>query len=211
LLFPFDRGLCLAAGRNFVSFDNTLLLHGKGGSPEGSVKDIEALLRNHYPQKHVSSFQRPRLLHADGEILAEQSLAELQKRDIPKSTVVIGISLGGLLAAKLQEQGREDLRVICLNSPTWADAVRLERRMPERLAFYSSNDNVIAGRTEHWPRLATAFDLPWLTHDTSAHAPELTPLIIAYLEGRNVAHAIQQVEERIAQAERHQRDRAGAS
>ena len=194
-----------------MSFDNTLLLHGKGGSPEGSVKDIEALLRNHYPQKPVSSFQRPRLLHADGEILAEQSLAELQKRDIPKSTVVIGISLGGLLAAKLQEQGREDLRVICLNSPTWADAVRLERRMPERLAFYSSNDNVIAGRTEHWPRLATAFDLPWLTHDTSAHAPELTPLIIAYLEGRNVAHAIQQVEERIAQAERHQRDSAGAS
>ena len=83
--------------------------------------------------------------------------------------------------------------------------------MPERIAFYSSNDNVIAGRTQHWPRLAIAFDLPWLTHDTSAHAPELTPLIIAYLEGRNVAHAIRQVEERIAQTKRHQRDSAGAS
>ena len=194
-----------------MSFDNIFLLHGKGGSPEGSVKDIEALLRRHYPQKPVSSFQRPRLLHADGEILAERSLAELQKLDIPKSTVVIGVSLGGLLAAKLQEQGREDLRVICLNSPTWADAVRLERRMPERIAFYSSNDIVIAGRTLHWPRLATAFDLPWLTHDTSAHAPELAPLIIAYLEDRNIAYAIQQVEERIAQAERCQHDGAGAS
>ncbi len=185
-----------------MSFDNILLLHGKGGSPEGSVKDIEALLRHHYPQKPASSFQRPRLLHADGEILAEQSLAELQKREIPKSTVVIGVSLGGLLAAKLQEQGREDLRVIGLNSPSWADAVRLERRMPERLVFYSSDDEVIAGRTAEWPRLAMAFDLPWLTHDTSAHAPELTPLIIAYLEGQSVAHAIQQVEERMAHAAR---------
>ena len=83
--------------------------------------------------------------------------------------------------------------------------------MPERIAFYSSNDNVIAGRTQHWPRLATAYDLPWLTHDTSAHAPELTPLIIAYLEGHHIAHAIQQVEERIAQAERHRPDGAGAS
>ena len=194
-----------------MSFDNILLLHGKGGSPEGSVKDIESLLRRYYPQKPVSSFQRPRLLHADGEILAEQSLADLQRREIPKSTVVIGVSLGGLLAAKLQEQGREDLRVICLNSPIWADAVQLERRMPERIAFYSSNDIVIAGRTLHWPRLATAFDLPWLTHDTSAHAPELAPLIIAYLEDRNIAYAIQQVEERIAQAERRGRDRTGAS
>ena len=82
-----------------MSFENVLLLHGKGGSPEGSVKDIETLLRAHYPQMPVSSFQRPGLLHADGEILAEQSLAELQKRDIAKGTVLIGVSLGGLLAA----------------------------------------------------------------------------------------------------------------
>jgi pimeloyl-ACP methyl ester carboxylesterase len=182
-----------------VSFDNILLLHGKGGSPEGSVRDIETLLRNHYPQKPASAFQRPRLLHADGEILAEQSLAELQGRDIARGTVIIGVSLGGLLAAKLQERCREDLRVICLNSPTWADAVRLERRMPERIAFYSSDDNVIAGRTEHWPRLATAFDLPWLTHDTSAHARELTPLIVACLDGQSIARAIERVELRIAQ------------
>lgn len=177
-----------------MSFDNVLLLHGKGGSPEGSVRDIETLLRQHYPQKPAASFQRPKLLHADGQILTEQSLADLKKRDIAPGTVVIGVSLGGLLAAKLQEDGREDLRVICLNSPTWADAVRLERRMPERLAFYSSDDDVIAGRTQNWPRLAVAFDLPWLTHDTSMHAGELTPLIIAYLEGRSVPHALQRVE-----------------
>ena len=194
-----------------MGFRNILLLHGKGGSPEGSVKDLEALLRKHYPQKPARAFQRPKLLHGDGEIRAEQSLAELQQRSIAKGTVVIGVSLGGLLAAKLQEQGREDLRVICLNSPIWADGVQLQRRMAERIAFYSSEDFVIAGRTQDWPRLATAYDLPWLTHDTSAHARELAPLIIAYLEGRSIAHAIEQVEKRIAQAERHRLNSAGAS
>ena len=189
----------MAVRRRIVSFDNIILLHGKGGSPEGSVKDLEALLPDHYRRMPASSFQRPALLHADGEIRAEQSLADLQTRDIPKNAVVIGISLGGLLAAKLQEQNRQDLRVICLNSPIWADAVQLERRMAERIAFYSSEDFVIAGRTQDWPRLATAYDLPWLTHDTSAHARELTPLIIAYLEGGSIARAIEQVEERIAQ------------
>jgi esterase/lipase len=34
---------------------------------------------------------------------------------------VIGISLGGLLAAKLQEGGRRDLPVICISSPTNRD------------------------------------------------------------------------------------------
>ena len=196
-----------------MSFDNILLLHGKGGSPEGSVKDIEALLRDHYPQKPASSFQRPGLLHADGEILAEQSLAELQTRDIPKNAVVIGVSLGGLLAAKLQEQSRQDLRVICLNSPTWADAVQLERRMPERIAFYSSDD---AGNRWTHRALAQIGDRLRSTvaqrmTTASAHALELTPLIIAYLEGRSIARAIEQVEERIAQAERHRRGRTGAS
>ena len=194
-----------------MNFDNIILLHGKGGSPEGSVKDLEELLRDHYRQEPASSFQRPALLHADGEIPAEQSLAELQTRDIPKNAVVIGVSLGGLLAAKLQEQNRQDLRVVCLNSPTWADALQLERRMAERIAFYSSEDVVIAGRTGDWPRLATAYDLPWLTHDTSAHARELTPLIIAYLEGRSIARAIEQVEERIAPAESHRRGGAEVS
>jgi hypothetical protein len=70
--------------------------------------------------------------------------------------------------------------------------------MPDRLAFYSSGDDVIAGRTTNWPRLAMAFDLPWLTHDTSMHADALTPLIIAWLENQSVPHAIAKVEAELA-------------
>ncbi len=181
-----------------MKFEKIILLHGRGGSPEGSVKDLEAGLRAQYPGQSANLYQRPRLLHTDGAVLAEQSLAGLRALNLPRGAVLIGVSLGGLLAARLQEDGREDLRIICINSPTWADGVTLERRMPDRLAFYSSGDEVIAGRTANWPRLAMAFDLPWLTHDTSVHAKQLTPLIIAYLQNRSVAHAIDEVERSIA-------------
>lgn len=179
-----------------MSFQKIILLHGKGGSPEGSVKEIEGSLRRRYPELESSFvFERPRLLHSAPEVLAEDSLADLRGRQIAANTVLIGVSLGGLLAASLQEQDREDLRVICINSPTWADGVKLERRMADRIAFYSSSDEVIAGRTQEWPRLATAHDLPWLTHDSDLFKEEFARLIFAWLNGASVPHAIAEVEQ----------------
>jgi pimeloyl-ACP methyl ester carboxylesterase len=178
-----------------VRFENILLLHGKGGSPEGSAKQLEEELRRYYPASTFGKlFQRPRLLHSDPEVRAGESLADFAARKIPRDAALVGISLGGLVAAKLQESGREDLHVICISSPTWADGVRLERRMPNRIALYSSHDEVIAGRLAGWPQLAQAFDLPWLSHDTDAHKRELARLVFAYLDGDNLPVAIQEVE-----------------
>lgn len=178
-----------------MRFENIFLLHGKGGSPEGSAKQLEEELKRYYPTSTFGQlFQRPRLLHSNPEVLAERSVADLTARNIPRDAALVGISLGGLVAAKLQESGREDLHVICISSPTWADGVRLERRMPNRIALYSSYDEVIAGRTEHWPQLAQAFDLPWLSHNTDAHKRELARLVFAYLDGDNLPVAIQEVE-----------------
>lgn len=164
--------------------DKILLLHGKGGSPQGSVKQLEDLLRAKYPEAAFGAglFERPRLLHSDPDVSTEQSLADLKTREIPPNAAVIGISLGGLVAAKLQEDGRDDLHVICISSPTWADGVRLAHHMARRVALYSTKDEVIAGRTADWSRLADAYDLPWLTHDTDAHKVALVRLIAAYLE-----------------------------
>ena len=190
-----------------MRFENIFLLHGKGGSPEGSVKQLEEALRRYYPERTfgASLFHCPTLLHSNPEISAEESLADLKLRWIPKDAALIGISLGGLVAAKLQESGREDLHVICVSSPTWADGVRLERRMPNRVAFYSYHDEVSAGRTADWPQLAQAFDLPWLSHDTDAHKRELARLAFAYLDGDNLPVAIQEVETAL------RRSRSGAS
>jgi len=177
---------------------NILLLHGKGGSPDGSVKQLEEELRRHYSAGISSDiFQRPKLLHSNPEVKAEQSLADLAARNLPRGAVVIGVSFGGLLAGKLQEQGREDLDVIAISAPTWADAVMVEKRMPNRLALYSSNDEVLAGRTKDWPQLAQAFDLPWLTHDTDRHKRELARLVFAYLKGESIPMTIREIENAI--------------
>ena len=154
------------------------LFHGKGGSPQGSVKLLESTLRPLLPNH---DFFRPELLHYDPAILAEDSLAALDKLNVPANAIIIGISLGGLVAARLQETSRKDLTVICISSPTWADGIRLQHRMPNRLAIYSSNDEVIAGRTAEWPSLAEANDIPTLTHNTDQHVAQLSQLVSAYI------------------------------
>lgn len=161
-------------------FASVYLLHGKGGRPGGSVFQLETLLRWSFPQIR---YERPSLPHGrdKGGQAAEHSVAYLRELHIEPEALLIGISLGGLVAAKLQEMEREDLHVICISSPTWADGVELQRRLPHRLALYSSQDGVIAGRTSRWPDLAEAYDLPWLSHDTDAHKEELVHRIVPYM------------------------------
>lgn len=152
------------------------LFHGKGGRPGGSVSLIEAALAPMFPR---ARFVRPALLHGDPSILAQDSLAALPQLNLPQGATIIGVSLGGLVAARLQETSRPDLTVICVSSPTWADDVRIQSLMPRRVSFYSSNDDVIQGRTAEWSSLAEAYDIPSLSHDTDRHVPLLSRLIAA--------------------------------
>jgi len=163
--------------------EDIYLFHGKGGSPQGSVSVLQRALE---PMLPPARYFRPHLLHHDPSLPAETALAALPELKIPSGAVVIGISLGGLVAARLQETLRPDLSVVCISTPTWADGVRLERSMPARAAFYSSNDEVILGRTAEWPSLATAFDVPSLSHDTDRHVELLARLIKAYLNKEDV-------------------------
>lgn len=172
-------------------FKAVYLLHGKGGWPGGSVLQLEGLLRGSFPEHR---YVRPSLPHGreKGEQSAERSVDFLRELAIEPAALLVGISLGGLVAAKLQETGREDLHVICISSPTWADGIRLEKRMSHRLALYSSQDEVIAGRTSGWPHLADAYyDLPWLTHDTDAHKEALARLVVAYMSGADIGPLVQ--------------------
>lgn len=179
-----------------VAFPAVYLLHGKGGSPEGSVLQIEALLRRTFP--HLR-YIRPSLPHGreKGEQPVSQSLEFLRDLQLDTGALVVGLSLGGFVGAKLQEMGREDLHVICISSPTFVDAEKLEFRKPQRVALYSSLDKVIAGRTKSWPHLAAeSYDLPWLSqHDPDPHRERLSRLIVAYMTGLDLAGEV----ERIAQ------------
>ena len=156
------------------------LLHGKGGSPQGSVSKLEPLLIAAHPE-----FLYHRLLmpHHDPRVLAQESVEYLREFNLPHEAWVIGISLGGLVAAEIQEESRPDLHVACVSSPTWADGVHLRKRPDRRVAIYSSNDEVIAGRVSDWPNLADAHDLPWLTHDTDAHKQRISELLTHWVDG----------------------------
>lgn len=166
-------------------FDSIYLLHGKGGSPEGSVLKLQDALQS-IPRssfKHTE-FKRLRMAHAAANVRAEESFAQATSEYAPyfrTGSLVIGISMGGLIAAKIQEASRPDLHVIAISSPTGADNLRLDQKMENRVALYSSRDPFIQGRTSTWPLLAEAYDLMWLTHDTDDHRYSLALLINTYV------------------------------
>ena len=156
------------------------LLHGKGGSPNGTVLKLQDCLQEKWP--HLK-YVRPGLPHKDPTVPAESSVDFLRNMRLETGSLVIGVSLGGLVAAKVQEELRQDLHVVCISSPTWADGVKLERRTTNRVALYSSADEVIADRIANWPLLADAHQFEWLTHDTDRHLDALTRFVSSYIRG----------------------------
>jgi pimeloyl-ACP methyl ester carboxylesterase len=175
-------------------FPAVYLLHGKGGSPDGTVKKLQSALEETLPKlKYV----RPLLPHHDPGVPAARSVDFLSKADIPQKALLVGVSLGGLVAAKIQELARPDVTVVAISAPTFVDDVRLEQNARNRIALYSSSDGVIAGHTADWLKLAEAYDLPWLTHDTDAHLPALTTIVLTYMAGEDVAWEAREVEPRL--------------
>jgi pimeloyl-ACP methyl ester carboxylesterase len=174
-------------GAEAAKFTAVLLLHGKAGSPRGTVRKLQDALEKHWPDLQ---YIRPTLPHSNPDTPAERSLEFLLGAGIPQGALLVGVSLGGLVAAKLQESGRPDLRVIAISAPTGADGVRLESWAEYRFAIYYSEDAVIAGRTADWPRLAHSYDLSWVTHDTDQHIPTLAAIIGGYIGGETIEAAI---------------------
>jgi hypothetical protein len=164
-----------------LNFPAVYLLHGRGGSPEGSVSLLQAEL-----EKCGANFKysRPLLPHTNPNVQPSKSVQYLRNLGIPDGALIVGISLGGLVGAKLQESERPDLHVFCIDSPTWAGDTELHVWMKHRVALYSSNDEVIGRRTEDWPLLSPeALDLNWLSgHDTDSHKEGLAYIIHCYIQ-----------------------------
>lgn len=173
-----------------MRFPAVYLLHGRGGSPNGSVSQLEAELRK---LGQAQNYIRPLMPHTDGELPPGPSVLHLRSLDVPSGSLIIGVSLGGLVAAKLQELERPDLHVICISSPTQVDDTTLDKRMQQRISLYSSADSVITGRTERWPELAEAHDLSWLDHDTDKHKVALARILSGYIEQLDITQELQSI------------------
>ena len=174
-----------------MTFPAIYLLHGRGGSPNGSVMQLEAELRGRGLKQN---YFRPLMPHSDETVTPWTSLLHLRSLALPNGALIVGVSLGGLVAAKLQELERSDLHVICISSPTHVGETELNTRMKHRVALYSSADSVIAGRTDRWPQLAEAHDLLWLDHDTDKHKRALAQILCGYLERLDVTRELEEIQ-----------------
>jgi predicted esterase YcpF (UPF0227 family) len=154
------------------------LFHGRVGSPNGTVKKLQETLE---PSLSGVQFTRPLLPHNNPDANPEESLKYIKSLNIPKNSLLIGVSLGGLVAAKLQEKYRPDLHVICISSPTVYKDFKLESKANNRISFYSSNDDIISERVSNWPELGESYDLTWLTHNTDLYLPEIHKLVLGYI------------------------------
>jgi pimeloyl-ACP methyl ester carboxylesterase len=164
-----------------LDFPAVYLLHGRGGSPQGSVSLLQAELEKCGAQQNYVGLLLP---HADPNVQPSESVDYLRNLGIPEGALIIGISMGGLVAAKLQESERPDLHVIAINAPTHVGDTELHVWMQHRVSLYCSSDEVIAGRTQDWPLLAAeAHDMAWLNgHDTDPHKSALAHLISCYMQ-----------------------------
>jgi hypothetical protein len=110
---------------------------------------------------------------------------------VPPNSVIFGIGLCGLLAAKLQEDfPAKRLSVVAVNAPCSEGSISLGSLVSNRVAIYSSAYTPISGRND-WRRYAgQAYDVPWLQHGIKNTKYGLAYLLTAYMQIENLAYEV---------------------
>lgn len=180
-------------------FRTIYFLHGRGGSPTGSsVATIASLLREHIsPETEFVFLDLP---HSDPNLPAEESYRQFSATALlePES-LLIGVSLGGLVAAKYCEDHPEmNLRVVALASPTESEGLALESVHSMSItALYSRLDPVIGYRA-NWERCAyRQYDVPWMQdHRLENHKYSVALFLLEYLNNpKNLFEVLKQIHE----------------
>lgn len=164
---------------------NTIyLFHDRGVGPE-TLQKLEEILRNALPD---TNYVAPYLPHTHTGISAEDSYNRVNSKfRFPVGSVIIGVGLGGLIAAKIQETARPDLKIVAIAAPTQEDKVILEKKIPGRLALYSTKDDLIKPNT-NWELFSfEAHDYtPLMFHNVEDNNYMLAFLVKTWLEGKSV-------------------------
>ena len=170
------------------------LFHDREESPD-KLEKLEEILKNALPPTNIL---RPYLPHIHPGLKIEDSYHHIMdKFDVSRTSAIIGVGWGGLLAAKLQEDLAANwnstprhFKVIALAAPTMEGNIVLTKRLPDRRALYSSQDKTIQPRT-NWSDFAEAYEYtPLLFHDIEANSYMLAYLIKTWLSGKNVEQEI---------------------
>lgn len=178
-------------------FRRTYFLHGYAGSRDGSILKLFNSLVTilgpdrfgeiHFPdlpfsKRHASFDDTP----AQRSRFLEAALAlpwELE------GALMVGLSMGGLLAALLAQRQGEG-KVAAFSAPDHLDSnLTLNPSLPiDLLAVFSSKDDpVIHGRTGLWGSLTPyAFDIDGVNHDHDAQIGIYVLLLTSFVLGRGL-------------------------
>jgi pimeloyl-ACP methyl ester carboxylesterase len=182
--------------RMVSNFQNVYIFHGQGGSPEGTALVLEGLLYQRFPKV---KFIRPLLRHQDEGVTARDSFRAAAKKIklLQKDSLIIGISMGGLVASVLQEKFPDlNLSVFAISSPTKTSTLAINTLVPDkRVALYSHLDKKVGEYTIKWPLLTNlAFDVSWMqSHNTDDQKYSVTSVIAAFMSGQDVSAAVENV------------------
>jgi pimeloyl-ACP methyl ester carboxylesterase len=139
--------------------NHIFFLHGMGGSSNGTIKLLrDAMLPCLTDPPPIT------LLDFPSGSAQEYYAAVLAVADqFPHGSMLVGVSLGGLVAAKLLQDQRPDLTVVTLASPTHANGLSLTTRItPNLYALYSHNDSVLGDRTNWGDFTLDHADVEWM-------------------------------------------------
>jgi hypothetical protein len=168
-----------------IRFPQITLLHGKGDSPEGSVKSLEVALRSAHP---MLKYARPLIPDDLDATKAYEWFERFYLYQIPQESLLVGIDRGGLIACAVQSAlpGLK-LSVVAINAPTEEDRLAAEpcASAYSRLALYSSAYAPIKGRFDWKAITPRAYDVEWLAAGCKNFFP-LAYLISAYSRGADM-------------------------
>jgi len=161
------------------------LLHGKGDSPDGSVKSLENVLRSAHP---MIQYARPLIPNDLATDKAFEWFEKFYLYRVPQDSLLVGIDRGGLIACAIQAAlPGLHLSVVAINSPTDEDRLTAEpcASAYSRLALYSSAYAPIKGRCDWKSITPRSYDVEWLTSGCKNFYP-LAYLISAYSRGADM-------------------------
>jgi hypothetical protein len=185
---------------DFSRFKCHYLFHDRGDTTNGLVEKLENIVIQTADKSGCTEplFKRPPLPYGfkeDGSAL--ESYRWLRTYLIPElitNSVIFGIGLGGLLAAKLQEDFLSTgISVVAFNSPLIEGAVGLSGALVRnRVGIYSSGYSPISDRVAQWPGVASqVYDVPWLQHGAALPKYAISHLIASYMKTESIAAEIE--------------------
>jgi pimeloyl-ACP methyl ester carboxylesterase len=170
-------------------FAGHYILHDRG-SPDDTDKLADIMAKKLGTDYYF--FKRPQPPYEfNEEVSSTVSYRWLTTYFLPDTlinSVIFGVGLGGLLAAKLQEDyPARNLSVVAINSPTTEGLISLTGSVKGRVALYSS----VYPTLTDWAKFAPqVYDVPWLQHGIKNTKYALAYLMSAYMKQEDVSSQV---------------------